>query len=460
MGFNSLSYAFFVAIVFVVYWFPLRRNLRLQNLFLLLSSLCFYSLWDWRFTGLLMAACLVTWFVGSRIRDSHFGRLWLVAGVTVDLAILVVFKYFNFFSHGLSELLSLAGFAADWVTIDILLPVGVSFFTLQSISYLVDVYRRVTLPSGSVVVVATYLSFFPQLVAGPIERPQQLIGQLQRKRAWDYPLAVEGMRQILWGLFKKLAVADLCGLYVDRILGNTGYYGASTIVFALFLFTFQIYGDFSGYSDIAIGTAKLLGIRLTPNFRYPLWSASVAEFWRRWHITLMNWFRDYVYIPMGGSRRGTVNTAVNITVVFLLSGLWHGASFNFVMWGLFWAVIMNIERIADIHFHPTRLFGCLCVNIVLAASWVLFRPETLADSALILRSVCRASIFEMPTGLTPLMTVVPMLIAELLGRYEEFPLKRLMKPVWARWLLYAAIFYSIVFAVDSSDPTDFIYFQF
>ena len=343
MLFNSFEFLVFLPIVFLLYWFAFKK-LRAQNLFVVVASYLFYGWWDWRFLILIAFTTLCSYASGILLERQeghrHIQRLISIANIVLNLTILGIFKYFNFFSENLQHLFQWFGFELDWVTLDILLPVGISFYTFQALSYTIDVYRHKMKPTHDIVAFFAFISFFPQLVAGPIERATNLLPQFERQRAFDYTAAVDGMRQILWGLFKKIVVADTCAVAVNQIFANYQTLDSLNLVWGAFLFTFQIYGDFSGYSDIAIGTAKLFGINLLQNFNFPYFSRDIAEFWRRWHISLTTWFRDYIYIPLGGNRVSTLKHIRNILVVWALTGLWHGASWNFIVWGLLNGIIM------------------------------------------------------------------------------------------------------------------------
>ncbi len=349
MEFNSLGFLIFYITFFASYW-TMRDRLKWQNTLLLGASYVFYGWWDWRFLGLIMLTTVTSWGTALLSLNGH-RRGWITLNVIINLCILAVFKYLDFFGRGLARLTAMWGWNIDSFTLDILLPVGISFYTFQAISYSIDVYRRHITPTRDLLTFATFIAFFPQLLAGPIERGRQLLPQISCHRRWDYSLAVDGARETLWGLFKKVAVADSCGLYVDAIYSDHSASPAILSVAAI-LFTLQIYCDFSGYCNMARGLSAMLGIRLSVNFRYPLFSRNPAEFWHRWHITLMTWFRDYVYIPLGGSKGGRLATCRNILIVFLLSGLWHGASLNYIVWGALWGIIMILTHISHQRRYP------------------------------------------------------------------------------------------------------------
>lgn len=470
MTFNSISYSLFLPVVFIVYWCLLRRRLKAQNAFLLAASYLFYGTWDWRFLGLIIITTVTTYATALATHQASSptkAKAWTAVNIVINLGILATFKYFNFFGENLARLFRLIGFDLDWVTLDILLPVGISFYTFQAIGYSIDVYRQRLAPTRDWVGMATFIAFFPQLVAGPIERASHLLPQILRPRHWDYEEAVIGMRQILWGLAKKIAVADFCGQYANTIFAQPDYYSGSTLLLGALLFTFQVYGDFSGYSDIAIGSARLLGIRLTANFRYPYQSTSIADFWRRWHISLMTWFRDYVYIPLGGSRKGLPHTLVNIAIVFLLSGLWHGAKWTFVAWGGYWALLMIAERILQRNHQniplpalsPRVMLRMAGVFLLAVGGWLIFRSDSLGQLWFIVRKIASPSFLEFPTGVTPLPAAILLLAVEWIGRKQEFPLQRMAMPVACRWAIYWILLGCILWTVHEPSQ-QFIYFQF
>ena len=372
MSFISVAFLVFLPLVFLIYW-ALQRHLRCQNIALLTASYVFYAWWDWRFLFLILITSTSS-FVSGLIMPKTIHKRWvLTACVLLNLGILGVFKYYGFFIDNLQAMLAPLGVALDVPTLHLILPVGISFYTFQSLSYAIDVYRGTLTPTRRIVDFFAYIAFFPQLVAGPIERATNLLPQISSPRTFRYDEAVEGLRRILWGFFKKMVVADNCALAVNTIWADYAGADAMTLVAGMLLFTFQIYGDFSGYSDIAIGTARLFGIRLMENFRLPYFSATMPEFWRRWHISLMTWFRDYLYIPLGGSREGTLRTIRNILIVFLLSGLWHGANWTFVVWGLYNACLLLLWRVV-------RLRSILLTFLLAAVGWVVFRSASMTEA--------------------------------------------------------------------------------
>ena len=466
MQFDTYTYALFLPLVFFIYW-GLRRQLRWQNLFLLVASYVFYGWWDWRMLGLIVLTSASTWGTALMMRGVRTGhdRAWAALNIVLNLGILAAFKYLNFLRDSFVDLLGLFGMTPDWPTLNILLPVGISFYTFQAISYTIDVYRGEVKPTRDAVAFGVFIAFFPQLVAGPIERASNLLPQFLRVKTFDYATAVVGMRQILWGLAKKVIVADGVGYYVDQLLYNPYHYEAASMVWAGILFAVQIYADFSGYSDIAIGSARLLNIRLQPNFHYPFFSRDMKELWQRWHISLMTWFRHYVYFPLGGSRRGRWRTALNTMIVFALSGLWHGADWTFVIWGT-----VNGLLLMPFVIRPRRrpLVGdatwrdlprCLLTFLIFAAVFLAFRADSISHLGEICDVMVNSSWRVRPIFGQPIFYIVPFFIIEWLGRHREFPLERLPLPTAVRWLIYWALLAGISIASLDRDM-QFIYFQF
>lgn len=336
MLFNSISFAIFLPIVFFLYWFMTNKNLKLQNLLLLVASYYFYACWDWRFMFLLMFSTFLDYYTGLKIEESknqNLRKFWLWLSVGINLGFLGFFKYYNFFAENFAEMLQNFGLQVNPWTLKVILPVGISFYTFHGLSYVLDIYFKRIKAERNFVDYAVFVSFFPLLVAGPIERATHLLPQIKVKREFSYEKAVDGMRQILWGLFKKMVIADNCAVFANQIFANSATASGSELALGALFFTFQIYGDFSGYSDIALGTARLFGIDLLRNFAFPYFSRDIAEFWRRWHISLSSWFRDYLYIPLGGSKGGNWMRIRNTFAIFLVSGFWHGANWTFIIWG-------------------------------------------------------------------------------------------------------------------------------
>ncbi len=403
MLFNSIEFAIFLPVVFILYWFVTNNNLKIQNVLLLASSYFFYGWWDWRFLSLIAFSTIVDFFVGIQLGKTNVKskRKWLLlTSIFVNIGFLACFKYFNFFSESFSELFTLFGKHIDPTRLNVILPVGISFYTFQTLSYSIDVYKEKLKPSKDFIAFGAYVSFFPQLVAGPIERATKLLPQFNVKRIFDNKKAVDGLRQILWGLFKKIVIADNCAGYVNDIFTNSSQYSGSVLMLGAVLFAFQIYGDFSGYSDIAIGTARLFGFNLMRNFAFPYFSRDIAEFWRRWHISLSSWFRDYVYIPLGGSRGSTWMKVRNTLIIFLVSGFWHGANWTFVFWGLLHALFFmplliikrnrkNVDQVAGKSFFPTLIetFQMLVTFLLTTLAWVFFRAENIKHAFLYLSGI-------------------------------------------------------------------------
>lgn len=470
MLFNSAEFLIFLPIVFAVYWL-VKKNRRLQNLWVVAASYLFYGWWDLRFLLLIAFTSGLSWLSGVMIGRGQRKKLWLWISVVVNLAILGLFKYYDFFA---AELATLLGVASDKVLLHLVLPVGISFYTFQALSYSIDVYRHKIEPTRDVVAYFAYVSFFPQLVAGPIERATNLLPQFLKERHFDYSLAVDGMRQMLWGFFMKMAVADRCGWYVDQVWANYTNCSSGQLVLAAVLFAVQIYGDFAGYSNIAIGCAKLFGISLRQNFRTPYFSRDIAEFWRRWHISLTTWFRDYLYIPLGGSRVGRWKVVRNTFIIFLISGLWHGANWTFLAWGAYNALLFlplilthNNRKYTDTvaegrHLPSLKEAGQITLTFVLCViGWILFRAGSIGDAALYLSHLfCGAS--SQPDITLPWLTVafvVVMFITEWINRSHEHGLH--LNQVHSPWIR-AAIYYLLAIAclLFSTHSENFIYFQF
>ena len=482
MLFNSFTFAWFLPIVFGVYWFiQARSSLRVQNLWVVVASYVFYGWWDWRFLLLISFTSLWAWGSGlaiGREEASARRKRWIVAlALVVNLGILGVFKYYNFFMDNVVALLQLAGFAAHVSSLQIILPVGISFYTFQALSYVLDVSRGTVKPTRDVVAFLAYVSFFPLLVAGPIERATNLLPQFLKPRHFDYALAVEGCRQMLWGFFKKVLVADTCAQAADMLLGNAQ--ASSVALWAgMLCFTFQIYGDFSGYSDIAIGCSKLFGIRAMRNFKMPYFARDIAEFWRRWHISLTTWFRDYLYIPLGGSRCGTAQKIRNTFVVFLVSGFWHGANWTFLAWGAFHAVCFLplllrgtnrrhvTDGVAEGRLLPSAREGLQMLGtfVLVVIGWTFFRaPDIATAGAWLLKMLSFSDLAVAGMSLESVKNVVvPVLFlfaVEWWSREREVPL--VPKNVYVRRILYAVLATIIVWeGWTKVDPQAFIYFQF
>lgn len=482
MLFNSIDFAVFLPIVFVLYWFVFQRNLRIQNFFLVVASYLFYGWWDWRFLVLMTVTILCSYAGGilidrTRCKTSQTvirrrTRAIVAANIIINLLILGFFKYYNFFAQSFADAFTLFGKPMAIHSLKIILPVGISFYTFQALSYSIDVYRRKLEPTRDLIALFAFVSFFPQLVAGPIERATNLLTQFYVRRTFDYDKATDGMRQILWGLFKKIVIADNCAVTADSVFGNYETTPAILLVVGAIAFTFQIYGDFSGYSDIAIGTARLFGFNLKRNFAFPYFSRDIAEFWRRWHISLTTWFRDYIYIPLGGSRCAKSKVVRNTWIIFVVSGLWHGANWTFVAWGAYHALLFMpllllgknrryIGIVAENRLLPTwkELLAMLTTFIFVAAGWIIFRAESIHQAFDYMSSICSPSLFSIPTrGRQALLYPAILILVEWFARKNQYAIEKIPVKKTFRWLIYVIITLSIIFMGGTSEQ--FIYFQF
>lgn len=478
MLFNSIDFFIFLPIVFILYWFVTRKNLQRQNLLLLVSSYFFYACWDYRFLFLLMFSTFLDYFTGLKIHDAESAkmkRFWLWLSITINLGFLGFFKYYNFFAVSFEQALAHVGVHADFWTLKVILPVGISFYTFHGLSYVIDIYKNRIPPVRSYVEYSVFVSFFPLLVAGPIERATHLLPQIQKERQFNYSKAVDGLRQILWGLFKKIVIADNCASYANMAFNHSPDNYGSTLVMGAIFFAFQIYGDFSGYSDVALGTARLFGIELLRNFAFPYFSRDIAEFWRRWHISLSSWFRDYVYIPLGGSKGGMWMKVRNTFIIFLLSGFWHGANWTFIVWGGLNAIYFlpllllkrnrdNLEIVAQGKLLPSpKEFFNMAVTFGLTVfAWIFFRAKDLHHAFSYISEIFSSSLFNMPQQLdsTIIILVFLFVIVEWLGREKQYALAGLgvKWPMVLRWALYYSIVTAIFFFAGKEQP--FIYFQF
>lgn len=475
MIFNSIEFLIFLPVVFVLYWFVFKKNLRLQNLFVVAASYFFYGWWDWRFLFLIAFTSLCSWGSGLLIKkkqDNDKSKAALainVANIVVNLLILGIFKYYNFFIDSFFDIFPTL--RNDHLLIKVILPVGISFYTFQALSYTIDVYRNKIEPTKDIVAFFAFVSFFPQLVAGPIERATNLLPQFLQKRVFDYASAVDGCRQMLWGFFKKMVVADNCAAFVDKIWNDIPAYSGSTLLVAAILFSFQIYCDFSGYSDIAIGTAKLFGVKLKRNFNVPYFSRDIAEFWRRWHISLTTWFRDYIYIPLGGSRVSKAKVVRNTFIIFLVSGFWHGANWTFIVWGAFHAFLFlplilsgknrkYTDNVAMNRTMPTfkELMQMSFTFLLAALGWIIFRSDNISQTVQIFSSIFSTSLFQMPVLSKTFIFVLLMLVVEWINREKEHPFQISIKSKFLRYVIYYAIMLTIV--IFSGNQETFIYFQF
>jgi D-alanyl-lipoteichoic acid acyltransferase DltB (MBOAT superfamily) len=487
MLFNSLSFAIFLPIVFFLYWFATKGNYKVQNILLLVASYYFYACWDYRFLFLLIFSTFLDYFTGLRIdkaKSKKFKLFWLWLSIVVNLGFLGVFKYYNFFAHSFVEALTQFGLQINPGTINVILPVGISFYTFHGLSYVIDIYKNRIKHEKSFVNYSVFVSFFPLLVAGPIERATHLLPQIVKKREFNYSRAVDGMRQILWGLFKKIVIADNCAEYANLIFNNSANYSGSTLILGAVLFAFQIYCDFSGYSDIALGTARLFGIELLRNFAFPYFSRDIAEFWRRWHISLSSWFRDYVYIPLGGSKGGIWMKIRNTFIIFLLSGFWHGANWTFIVWGALNAIYFlpllifsknrqNLEPVAKGRIFPRlkELFSMIATFGLTVFAWIFFRADSISHAINYIFDLVKGLLSKgnyiqtinfiyWDIGVAIPIIVVIFIFIEWIGREQKHAIESLFlkRNVIFRYLFYYLIIICIFYF--SGKEQAFIYFQF
>ncbi len=472
MLFNSLPFAVFLPIVFAVYW-ALRNSLRSQNIMLLTASYIFYGWWDARFLSLIVASTVVDYLLGQYLAAATNAlkrKLLLTASMIFNLGLLGVFKYYNFFMENFMEIANSVGLHTNPVLLKIALPVGISFYTFQTMSYTIDIYRKQLEPTKDFIAFAAFVGYFPQLVAGPIERASNLLPQMSKRRYFDYQKAVDGMRQALWGFFKKVVIADAVAPLVDQAFGDPSGFSAIALITGALLFSIQIYCDFSGYSDIAIGISKIFGIDLMQNFRTPYFSRDIAEFWRRWHISLSTWFRDYLYIPLGGSRGSTALKVRNTFAIFIVSGFWHGANWTFIIWGLINALLflplllakrnrsnLNDPEISDLH----RILLTFSITTI---AWIFFRADSLSHATDYLQNI---AIWNSGKSLSIKPTLVVyitlLFLGDWIGRKHDFSLNILTEGVLSksplmRLTLYLSLAYLILLYIGGQQ--NFIYFQF
>lgn len=481
MLFNSFEFLVYLPVAFLLYWFVFKP-LRWQNLFVVMASYFFYGWWDWRFLLLIAFTTFCSYLSGILLEkeEGHRSRQkWISIGnIVLNLLILCYFKYCNFFGENFAALLRAFGLHADWVSLDILLPVGISFYTFQALSYTIDVYAHKIKPTHDAIAFFAFVSFFPQLVAGPIERAANLLPQFHAARKFEYGMATDGLRQILWGLFKKVVVADNCAGAVEQIWTNYPHESGFTLLLGGLLFTFQIYGDFSGYSDIAIGTARLFGINLMRNFNFPYFSRDIAEFWRRWHISLTTWFRDYIYIPLGGSRCSRIKVMRNTLIIFLVSGFWHGANWTFVCWGAYHAFLFfplmllgrnrkyrGVAAEGRLLPSPGEAFQIVVTFLLVMIGWIIFRSENMAQCWEYLSGMCDSSLFRVSFNHAEekaLFFAFLLFVAEWVKRNKQHALQiagnGMLRYRSARWCLYLGVV--LILALFSGSQSDFIYFQF
>lgn len=483
MLFNSFSFALFLPVVFVLYWFVAGKNLRHQNMILLVASYFFYACWDWRFLFLLVFSTLLDYFTGIKMSEAGSKKArkrWFWLSVIVNLGLLGVFKYFNFFAVSMAVAMANIGLHVSPWTLKVILPVGISFYTFHGLSYVIDIYKDRIKAERSFIDYSLFVSFFPLLVAGPIERATHLLPQVKKARTFNYYAAADGLRQILWGLFKKAVIADQCAEFANTIFaGSSGYTGSTLLLGALF-FTFQIYCDFSGYSDMALGIARLFGIDLLRNFAFPYFSRDIAEFWRRWHISLSSWFRDYLYIPLGGSKGSTWSKVRNTFIIFLVSGFWHGANWTFIAWGLLNALYImpsiifstnrvNLQVVAQGKSLPSlrEFFQILLTFLLTVFAWIFFRAASIGHAFSYIGRIFSRSLFTVPEFdasramvFETLILIIGFIIIEWNGREHQYAIASLGK-IKRKSFRYA-FYFSLILAIYlfMGREQQFIYFQF
>lgn len=479
MLFNSFEFLIFLPVVFILYWFVFYKNLTWQNGLVLCASYFFYGWWSWQFMGLLMLSTLLDYTYGFWVASPNRkkAKLFLWLSVINNLGVLGIFKYYNFFAQQFQAGFELLGIHTHPTILQIALPVGISFYTFHGMSYVFDIYRGHQKPVRNFIDYAVFVSFFPLLVAGPIERANHLLPQVQQPRIFNYAQAVEGCRLILWGLFKKVVIADGLSQTVDKHFAHYRNYDAATLILAAIAFSFQIYGDFSGYSDIALGTAKLFGFELLSNFRFPYFSRDVAEFWRRWHISLSSWFRDYLYFPLGGSREGKAKAVRNTFIIFLVSGFWHGASWNFIAWGFIHAcgflplLLLNRNRVhvagvvaQNNPFPSLKELGQMMLTFIfITFAWIFFRADNIHAALGYIKQIAVSAghnplqFLSLPGGTVALIYIIPLLLADWYLRRNERIL-RVPSSFLLRFIVYFIVFYFVIGLFG--EETSFIYFQF
>ena len=470
MLFNSIDFFVFLIIVFLLYWLVVYQNLKFQNVLVVIASYVFYGWWDWRFLSLIALSTIVDYIVGFRVYEARnllVKKRWLWVSIVFNLGLLGFFKYYNFFIESWVDLFSSMGyeFQSTW-TLHVILPVGISFYTFQTLSYSIDIYKGKLKPTRDFIAFAAFVSFFPQLVAGPIERATNLVPQFLKKRTFTYKTFSYGIKLMIWGFFLKLVVADRAAIYVDAVYNNVDNHDGLTFIAATVLFAFQIYGDFAGYSLIAIGVSKLFGFELMTNFKRPYFSASVNEFWTRWHISLSTWFRDYLYIPLGGNRVGKSRWLFNLFITFLISGLWHGANWTFVAWGALNGLYLILEIVV---FKKKRkgVINILFTFILINFSWIFFRANSIENAFNIIKKIFTSSGHlyigsgdDITASLYATLAIVILLLVEIKKEYFDslFSISK-NKYELVRLIAYAALIYMILY-FGVFGKSQFIYFQF
>lgn len=489
MLFNSLEFALFLPVIFILYWIAgSKKNTKTQNAILLIASYLFYACWDFRFLILLLFSTVLDFFTGLKMQNSCNNKIrkyWFLTSVIINLGFLGIFKYYNFFIDSLASILISFGITPSIHTLNIILPVGISFYTFHGLSYVIDIYKKRIPAEQNFIDYGLFVSYFPLLVAGPIERATHLLPQLKQKRNFNYSDGIHGVQQILWGLFKKIVVADNCATIVNQIFERHNHLSAATLIAGAILFAFQIYGDFSGYSDIAIGSSRLFGIHLIRNFNNPYFSRDIAEFWRRWHISLTTWFRDYIYIPLGGSRVSTKRIVRNTFIIFIISGIWHGANYTFIAWGVYHSLLFlplilsknnrkNMEVVAQNKPLPSlkELTQISITFLFVTFGWIIFRSENIGiareylsgifngklpffDISFFLTSASGISLY---TNTIAVISIFIMIIAEWHFRDRKYGLAIDTKNTFFR--LFVLLVLCVTIYICHGNPATFIYFQF
>lgn len=477
MFFNSLQFACFLPVVFLAYWFFPHKSKQSQNIILILASYYFYACWKWKLLFLLLFSTLLVYFAGIELGKSSSQRLrkfWLWLTISVSLCLLGFFKYYNFFAKSFADLFNSIGFEVSPIILKIVLPVGISFYIFHGLSYIIDIYFKRIKAEKNIVDYALFVSYFPLLVAGPIERATHLLPQLKTEREFDFEKAKEGVYQIIWGLVKKVVIADTCAMYANAVFDNYNSMNSLSLILGAVYFAFQIYGDFSGYSDIALGTSKLFGIDLLKNFDFPYFSRDIAEFWRKWHISLTTWFRDYIYIPLGGSRGSKLFQIRNVFIIFLVSGFWHGASWTYVAWGLINALyfipllVLNRNRnnldAFKISFDLASfriLLNILITFTITCLAWIFFRAKTIQDALSYIKRMVTEFHFDIQFfnfgrySYEIIIMILLFTIVEWNNRYKIEPLSGKYS-----WLKVSLSIVAIIALGIFTDYKNFIYFQF
>ncbi len=476
MFFNSLAFAVFLPIVFLLYWFVFGKTKSMQNAFLVVVSYYFYSCWDWRFLFLLIFSTLLCYFTGIQIEKNtqKARKFWFWLSIILNLGFLGIFKYYNFFASSLSEALNNIGLQSSPLLLDVILPVGISFYTFHGLSYVIDIYYKRIQSEKNVVDYALFVSYFPLLVAGPIERATHLLPEIKVKRTFNLEKAKEGVYQIIWGLVKKVVIADTCATYANAVFDNYSSMNSLSLILGAVYFAFQIYGDFSGYSDMALGMSKLFGLDLLRNFNYPYFSRDIAEFWRRWHISLSSWFRDYLYIPLGGSRGSKIKQVRNVFIIFVVSGFWHGANWTFLAWGFINAMYFlpslllgtnrNNMETAELHwdFNSIKVFFSILATFTLACvAWIFFRANSIQIAFDYIRKIFTNGTFVsqfLPNqrySYELLLLVLAFVLVEWNSRYKIEPISGKYS-----WLKMTLCILAIIALGTYADYKEFIYFQF